>query len=63
MTGHHDYVVIGSLSILGTGDEHELPVEMSMSIDVDAWTKTNPGRIDEVKSALGEARTSDGVRI
>jgi hypothetical protein len=54
MTGHHDYVVIGSLSILGTGDEDELPVEMSMSTDVDCWTMADPGRIDDVKPALGE---------
>ena len=36
LTGHQDFVVIGSLSILGTQDEDELPPEMSMSIDVDA---------------------------
>ena len=54
LTGHHDYVVIGSLSILGTDDEDDLPVEMSMSTDVDCWTKADPGGIDDVKAALGE---------
>ncbi len=54
MTGHPDYVVIGSLSILGIGDEDELPVEMSMSTDVDCWTKADPGRIGDVQAALGE---------
>jgi hypothetical protein len=54
LIGHHDYVVIGSLSILGIGDEDELPVEMSMSTDVDCWTKADPGRIGDLKTALGE---------
>ena len=30
-TGHKDYVVVGSLSILGTRDEDELPAEMAMN--------------------------------
>ena len=33
LTQHKNYVVVGSLSILGTQDEADLPVEMSMSID------------------------------
>ncbi len=54
LTGHLDYVVIGSLSILGTQDEDELPVEMSMSIDIDSYTKADPGRINDLSTALGE---------
>lgn len=54
LTGHTDFVVIGSLSILGTQDEDELPVEMSMSIDVDAYTQADPGRIQDLSAALGE---------
>jgi hypothetical protein len=54
LTGHKDYVVIGSLSILGTQDEGELPVEMSMSIDIDSYTKLDPSRINDAKAALGE---------
>lgn len=54
MTGHKDYVVVGSLSILGCQDEDELPPEMSMSNDVDAYTKANPGRINDLGAALGE---------
>lgn len=54
LTGHQDFVVIGSLSILGTQDEYELPPAMSMSIDVDAYTKADPGRVHDAKAALGE---------
>jgi len=54
LTGHRDYVVIGSLSILGTEDEDGLPVEMSMSNDVDSYTRSDPGRIADLRTALGE---------
>lgn len=54
LTGHQDFVVIGSLSILGTQDEDELPPEMSMSIDVDAYTQADPGRIHDARAELGE---------
>lgn len=54
LTGHKDYVVVGSLSILGTQDEDGLPAEMSMSNDIDTYTKADPGRIHDVNAALGE---------
>ena len=54
LTGHRDYVVIGSLSILGTQDENELPMDMSMSTDVDSYTLTDPERIQDAAPALGE---------
>lgn len=54
LTGHKDYVVVGSLAILGTQDEDELPADMSMSVDIDCYTKTDPGRILDVQTALGE---------
>lgn len=54
LTGHQEYVVIGSLSILGTEDEDGLPPEMAMSIDIDSYTRADPGRIHDLKDALGE---------
>jgi len=54
ISGHKDYVVIGSLSVLGTQDEAGLPAEMSMSNDIDSYTKEDPGRIYDVSGALGE---------
>ena len=47
-------MVIGSLSILGTQDEDELPAEMSMLTDIDSYTKGDPGRIHDASAALGE---------
>jgi len=61
LTGHRDYVVIGSLSILGTQDEEGLPAEMAVSIDIDSYTRADPGRIHDVKEALGEG--SDFHRV
>lgn len=52
--GHTEYVVIGSLSILGMEDVAQIPEGMSMSIDVDAYTRKDPGRIFDLKDLLGE---------
>lgn len=54
LTGHSDFVVVGSLSILGTDDEDGIPAEMSLSIDIDCYTKADPGRIHDVRAVLGE---------
>lgn len=54
VSGHSEYVVIGSLSILGMEDVVEIPEGMSMSIDVDAYTRKDPGRIFDLQDALGE---------
>jgi hypothetical protein len=54
LSGHRDFVVIGSLAILGTQDEDELPADMSMSVDIDCYTKADPGRILDLQGALGE---------
>jgi hypothetical protein len=55
LTGHAEFVVVGSLSILGVVQkEAEIPERMLMSIDVDCYTKDDPGRIFELKEQLGE---------
>jgi hypothetical protein len=54
LSGHTDYVIIGSLSILGVGDQETLPDDMSMSIDVDAYVKSDPGRIFDIAGSLCE---------
>lgn len=51
LTGETDYVVLGSLSALGYAGE--LPSRMAMSLDVDAYGKSDPGRIFELAPALG----------
>lgn len=55
LTGHTEFVVIGSLSILGVAQRaSEIPERMLMSIDVDCYTREDPGRIFELGEKLGE---------
>jgi hypothetical protein len=52
LSGETDYVVLGSLAVLGhTGD---VPARMAVSIDVDAYGKHDPARIFELAPALGQ---------
>lgn len=53
-TGHAEYVVIGSLSVLGIEDDHSVPSDMALSIDIDAYTRADPERILDLASELGE---------
>lgn len=49
---HHEFVIAGSLSVLGY---KELPPEMmSMSIDIDFFPLRDPDHVQEVTEALGE---------
>ena len=55
LTGHTEFVVVGSLSILGiAGKSSQIPERMLLSIDVDCFTKIDPGRIFELRDALGQ---------
>lgn len=59
LTNHSEFVVIGSLSILSVMQGNDIPAEMLMSIDVDCYTKADPGRIFELEEALGEGSAFD----
>jgi hypothetical protein len=52
LSGETDYVVLGSLAVLGI--TVEVPPRMAASIDVDAYSKHDPGRIFELAAALGQ---------
>jgi len=52
VTNHGDYVIIGSLSVLGAVAQP--PESMTQSIDVDLYPKNDPGRASEIADALGE---------
>jgi hypothetical protein len=52
LCGETDYVVFGSLAVLGYAGE--VPVRMAASLDVDAFSKTDPGRILTLAKALGQ---------
>lgn len=51
ITSHRDYVIIGSLSVLGAVAHP--PVSMTGSIDVDLYPKNDPGRAFEIAGRLG----------
>lgn len=52
--GHTDYVVIGSLSVLALESSCRLPADMTLSVDVDCYTRDDPGRVFDLLPALGE---------
>lgn len=52
LSGHREFVIVGSLAILGAIADP--PDAMVMSIDVDAYMKADPGRTGELCQALGQ---------
>ena len=60
LTKHTEFVVVGSLSILGIVQGRDIPAEMLMSIDVDCYFNRDPGRIFELKGTLGEGSHFEG---
>ena len=54
LTNHSEFVVVGSLSILGVVQGRDIPARMLMSINVDCFTRQDPPRIFELNEALGQ---------
>jgi hypothetical protein len=54
LCAHQDFVVIGSLSILGLAEHFDIPADMTLSNDVDCYTKNDPDRVFDLLAALGE---------
>lgn len=52
LCGETDYVVLGSLAVLGYAAA--VPARMAASIDVDAFTKGDPERVFELDASLGQ---------
>ncbi len=52
LSGHREFVIVGSLAILGAVADP--PDAMVMSIDVDTYMKADPGRTGELCEALGQ---------
>ena len=52
LSGHAEFVVVGSLAILGA--VHEPPKQMVLSIDVDVYMKADPDRTGMLVEALGQ---------
>lgn len=61
ITGLTEYVVVGSLSVLGILPAGNVPVRMLMSIDVDCYTRQDPERIFELGKALGEGSAFEAL--
>ena len=54
LCGQRDYVVIGSLSILGMAQVDAIPMDMTLSIDADCYTLADPPRVFGLSAQLGE---------
>lgn len=54
LTGHTEFVIVGSNSVLGVPRDVRLPERMTMSNDVDAYTKSDPARVFDLEEALGQ---------
>ncbi|MES3002029.1 MAG: DUF6036 family nucleotidyltransferase [Pseudomonadota bacterium] len=54
LCGHAEYVVVGSVSVLGMSEVTALPADMTVSIDADCYTRLDPGRVFDLQGALGE---------
>ena len=52
LCGETDYVVLGSLAVLGCAGE--VPPRMAASIDVDACGRNDPARVFDLAPALGQ---------
>lgn len=57
--GHSDFVIVGSLSILGVVQQRAVPDRMLLSRDVDCYTRNDPGRIFDLQDELGEGGPFD----
>ena len=52
VSNHHEFVIVGSLSVLGLLDAP--PEAMSYSIDIDFYPIRDPGRASDIAAVLGE---------
>lgn len=54
LCGHRDYVVVGSVSVLGMAQVEAIPLEMTLSVDADCYTLADPPRVFDLSAELGE---------
>lgn len=54
LSGHSEFVVVGSNSVLGVMDHESIPARMTQSNDVDAYTKSDPARVFDLGRELGQ---------
>lgn len=54
LTSHKEFVIVGSNAALALAEHAPIPEAMAMSMDLDCYTKADPGRIFELAATLGE---------
>jgi hypothetical protein len=54
LCGHRDYVVVGSVSVLGMAQVEAIPLDMTISIAADCYTLADPPRVFDLSAQLGE---------
>ena len=54
LSQHTEFVIVGSLSVLGVMGSRPIPPRMLMSIDVACYMRNDSGRTYDLKPALGE---------
>jgi len=59
LTQHREFVIVGSLSILGACPNP--PKAMVLSIDVDLYPRMDPGRASEIGAALGQSSAFEAM--
>ena len=52
LSGESDYVVMGSVAVLGHAGD--VPPRMAASVDVEAFGKSDPGRVFDLAAELGQ---------
>jgi hypothetical protein len=52
ISSHHEFIIAGSLSVLGLIDTP--PKQMAISIDIDFFPLRDPGRANDIAAVLGE---------
>lgn len=57
LSNHGEFVILGSLAVLGV--QKQAPERMLMSIDVDLYIKNDPGRTHLLTKELGEGSNFD----
>lgn len=57
LTNHKEFVIIGSLSVLGALAKP--PPSMVLSVDIDLYPRLDPGRAGEIQAALGHGTAFD----
>lgn len=60
-SGIGDFVIMGSISVLGVMLGHDIPDDMILSNDLDAYPRLDPGRAESLSRAWGQGSAFERV--